>query len=430
MSDSFVPDMKWRILHRAPRMATIIDTDAPRSAIAQGEAAHLSQSPSPRWCPVPGPTDKIDQFLETKLPESPGLVVDLDVVRAKYAALGALFPDATIYYAVKANPTAGVLAALTTLGARFDLASEGEMDRCRACGISADRFSFGNTIKREQEILRAHRIGIDLFAFDSIGELEKIGRAAPGARVFCRMRIDAKGADWPLTRKFGCDQQMAAELLKRARDLGLRPSGLSFHVGSQQTDPSQWAVAIGAASGIFRACARSGLELDFLNLGGGFPAQYRTPIPPLEDYVETINAALRKDFGAARPQIVIEPGRYLVGDAGVLRSTVLLVARKSQRATRRWVYLDAGRYNGLPETQHERIRYRIRTPHDGLPAAPVVLAGPTCDSTDIICEHAGYELPSNLTIGDWVDFLSAGAYTASYASVEFNGFAPIRTYCI
>ena len=142
------------------------------------------------------------------------------------------------------------------------------------------------------------------------------------------------------------------------------------------------------------------------------------------------NSALREHFAGALPRIVIEPGRYLVGDAGVLRSEVLLVARKSRRAEKRWVYLDAGRYNGLPETQGERIRYRIRTSYDGRRCGPVVLAGPTCDSTDIIYEHAGYDLPLDLEIGDAIDFLSAGAYTASYASVEFNGFAPIRTYCI
>ncbi len=386
--------------------------------------------PHSERAPALGTTAKIDRFLATQRPDLPCVVIDLDIMRAKYAALRGLFSEATLYYAVKANPAAGVLAALASLGAKFDLASEGEIDRCRALGIAADRFSFGNTIKRESEIVRAYKSGVDRFAFDSIGELEKIARAAPGAHVFCRMLVEAKGADWPLTRKFGCDPQMAADLLGHARALGLRPIGVSFHVGSQQTDPTQWRAAIAAASGIFHACAGFGLDLDFLNVGGGLPAQYRTPIPPLEDYAETIDAALRKHFGGCRPEIVIEPGRYLVGDAGVLRSQVLLVARKSRRAAKRWVYIDAGRYNGLPETQGERIHYRIRTPHEGRPAAPVVLAGPTCDSTDIIYEHAGYELPLDLEIGDTIDFLSAGAYTASYASVEFNGFAPIQTYCI
>jgi ornithine decarboxylase len=385
--------------------------------------------PSARDRQAPGTTEKIDRFLATQRPNLPCVVIDLDVVRAGYFALRSSFPDATIFYAVKANPAADVLATLASVGAQFDLASEGEIDRCRTLGIATDRFSFGNTIKRESEIVRACRGSIDRFAFDSIVEVEKIARAAPGAQVFCRLLVSGKGADWPLTRKFGCDAEMAIDLLAHARSLGLRPRGLSFHVGSQQIDPTQWQAPIAAAAGIFHACARRGLELAFLNLGGGLPAQYRTPIPPLEDYAEIIEAALRKHFGA-RPEIVIEPGRYLVGDAGVLRSQVLLIAKKSRRAEKRWVYLDAGRYNGLPETQAERIHYRMRTPHGGGRCGPVVLAGPTCDSTDIIYERAGYQLPLHLDVGDTIDFLSAGAYTASYASVEFNGFAPIRTYCI
>jgi len=399
--------------------------------VAHRHPADLEQlPPSARGQQPPGTTEKIDRFLATQRPNLPCVVIDLDVVRAGYSALRSSFPDATIFYAVKANPAADVLATLASVGAQFDLASEGEIDRCRALAIATDRFSFGNTIKRETEIARAYRSGVDRFAFDSIVEVEKIARAAPGAQVFCRLLVSGKGADWPLTRKFGCDAEMAADLLAHARSLGLRPRGLSFHVGSQQTDPTQWQAPIAAAAGIFHACARLGLDLAFLNVGGGLPAQYRTLIPPLEAYAEIIDAALRKHFAGARPEIVIEPGRYLVGDAGILRSEVLLIAKKSRRAEKRWVYLDAGRYNGLPETQAERIRYRIRTPHQGRPGAPVVLAGPTCDSTDIIYEHAGYALPLDLAVGDTIDFLSAGAYTASYASVEFNGFAPIRTYCI
>ena len=393
------------------------------------ETADLKLSPV-RKRELPGATEKIDRFLATKRPSLPCVVIDLDVVRARYSALRASFPDATIFYAVKANPAADVLATLAFLGAKFDLASGGEIERCLNLAIAPERLSFGNTIKRESEIIQAHRNGIDRFAFDSIGELEKVARAAPGARVFCRLLVAAQGADWPLTRKFGCDAEMALELLGRARGLGLDPKGLSFHVGSQQTDPLQWRAPIATAAGIFHACAGRGLDLAFLNIGGGLPAQYRTPIPVLDAYAEVIETALREHFGASRPEIIIEPGRYLVGDAGVLRSEVLLVAKKSQKAAKRWVYLDAGRYNGLPETQNERICYRIRTPHDGVRCKPVTLAGPTCDSTDIIYERAGYELPIALDIGDTIDFLSAGAYTASYASVEFNGYAPIPTYCI
>ena len=351
-------------------------------------------------------------------------------MRAQHHALRAAFPEATIFYAVKANPAAEVIAALAELGCNFDLASAGEILRCQSLGIGAERLSFGNTIKREAEIADAHARGIDLFVLDSIAELEKLSRAAPGARVYCRLLVSGRGAEWPLSRKFGCAADMAIDLLLRARTLNLRPVGVSFHVGSQQTDPQQWGPAIATAARVFHACAKSGLDLDLLNVGGGFPAHYRTPVSPIAAYVDAVDSALARHFRSARPRLLIEPGRYMVGDAGILRSQVLLVARKSHHAQRRWVYIDAGRYNGLPETFGERIHYRLRTPHDGAPCEAVILAGPTCDSTDVIYQHSDCRLPLDLAIGDPLDFLSAGAYTASYASVEFNGFPPLKTYCI
>jgi ornithine decarboxylase len=398
--------------------------------LEEPEPAAPTEAPVSATHLLPAGSHRIDRFLAERDPRSPCIVVDLELVRANYRALRALFPKATIFYAVKANPAAEVIGALAALGASFDLASEGEIRRCAALGIPASRLSFGNTVKRESEIAHAHEGGIGLFAFDSIAELQKIARAAPGAQVYCRLLVEGKGAEWPLSHKFGCAVEMAIELLQRAKPLGLRPVGVSFHVGSQQTDPRQWEAAIAAAAQVFHACAKAGIALELLNLGGGFPAQYRMPVPPLAAYPEVIDGALSTHFGHSPPCLVVEPGRYLVGDAGVLRSTVLLIARKSQHARRRWVYLDAGRYNGLPETLGERIHYRLRTPHEGAETGSVILAGPTCDSTDIIYERADYRLPLDLAIGDSVDFLSAGAYTASYAAVEFNGFDPIRAYCI
>jgi len=395
-----------------------------------------AENPAPVVRPSPpgggnvGSSKRIDEFLARHAPATPFIVIDLQTVQARWEAFRAHFPQARILYAVKANPAAEVIGALASLGADFDLASEGEIDRCHALGIDAKRLSFGNTVKRASAIAQAHQLGIDLFAFDSSGELEKLARAAPGTRVFCRMLVHTGHAQWPLTHKFGCGHEMAVELLGQAKTLGLRPVGLSFHVGSQQIDPAQWAVAIAGASWIFHACARSGLDLEVLNVGGGFPSQYRDPIPPLKAYADAINGALAWHFGSSIPNIAVEPGRTMVGDAGILRTEVLVVARKSRQAQERWVYLDAGRYNGLAETQGERIRYRLRTAHDGTPCGPVIIAGPTCDSSDIIYQHSGYELPLALASGDHVDFLSAGAYTASYAAVEFNGFEPIKTYFV
>lgn len=379
---------------------------------------------------VPGTLSRIDRYLAQYAPPTPCVVVDLATVRRQFHALHAALPDARIYYAVKANPADPVIAALSALDIGFDLASAGEIDRCRAQNIDPRRFCFGNTVKREREIAWAHALGIDLFAFDSLAELQKLARAAPGARVFCRLSVHGRGAEWPLTRKFGCAPHLAIDLLLRARTLGLRPIGVSFHVGSQQTDPAQWTAAIGHAAGVFLACRRRGLALDLLNVGGGLPAQYRAPIPPLGRYAEAIATAVAHHFGSSPPQLMIEPGRYLVGDAGLLRAQVLLIAHHGSRDPRRWVYVDAGRYNGLAETQGEAIHYRIRTPHDGGACEPVVLAGPTCDSTDIIYDRTNCALPLDLAIGDTIDFLSAGAYTASYASVEFNGFPPVAAHCI
>lgn len=373
-------------------------------------------------------TLRLDRFLVEQCPLTPFLVLDLDVVRARYQALQRVLPTTDIYYAVKANPAPEIIATLAELGASFDLASPGEIALCRNAGIPPDRLSFGNTIKRESTIGAASRDGISLFAFDSAAELEKLARSAPSARIFCRMLVENKGAEWPLTRKFGCEAHMAAELLLAAKQRGLQPTGLSFHVGSQQTDPNQWSAAIARAAWIFRVCARQGLTLEMLNLGGGLPAHYRAPIPPLADYAERIEAALNREFGTSRPRILIEPGRYLVADAGLLRTEVLLISRKSARARERWVYLDAGRYNGLGETLDERIQYRIRTSRNGHGCGPVILAGPTCDSTDILYRRHSYDLPLDLSVGDHVDFLSAGAYTASTAAVAFNGFTPIRSY--
>ena len=215
-------------------------------------------------------------------------------------------------------------------GAHFDVASPDEIDICLGLKVPPERLSFGNAIKRESAIAQSRAAGVDLFAFDSIAEVEKLARSAPGSRVFCRILIENKGAEWPLTQKFGCESHMAVELITAAKRLGLHPVGLSFHVGSQQTDPQQWGSAIAHAAWIYHGSAHQGVHLQLLNLGGGPPAHYREPIQPLAAYAEAIENALRKEFGSSRPDIIIEPGRYLVGDAGLLRTEILLISRKSQ----------------------------------------------------------------------------------------------------
>jgi ornithine decarboxylase len=375
-------------------------------------------------------TERINRFLAENRPETPCLVVDLDVIGEAYDLLRWHLPLARVYYAVKANPAPQIVAMLERKGANFDVASRGEIELCFTNGINADRLSFGNTIKKEKDIAFAYQAGLRLFAFDSPFELDKLARAAPGAQVFCRILVACEGAEWPLSRKFGCAPEMAVELLRHARDLGLDPYGVSFHVGSQQTDLGQWDGAIGRAARMFSLLAEADIELRMVNIGGGFPAHYRSDVPAIDGYARSVMAAITRHFGNRLPEIIIEPGRSLVGDAGIIQSEVVLISRKGSGDDRRWIYLDVGRFNGLTETMDESIKYRITTPGRGGASGPVILAGPTCDSADILYECTDYRLPLGLEVGDKIEILSTGAYTASYASVGFNGFSPIRTYCI
>jgi ornithine decarboxylase len=379
-------------------------------------------------------SERIHDFLRRRrdegLDDGPCLVVDLDIVRENYRAFAKALPDSRIFYAVKANPAPELLALLASLGSCFDTASVAEIEMVLAAGATAERISFGNTIKKERDIERAHALGVRLFAVDCKAEVEKIARAAPGAKVFCRFLFGCAGAEWPLSRKFGCDPEMAVDVLDHAQRLGLDPCGVSFHVGSQQRRTAAWDEALKSAAAIFRACADRGINLSMVNLGGGFPTRYLREVPAVEAYGRSIFRALRRHFGNRIPETIIEPGRGMVGDAGVIEAEVVLVSKKSEHDRTRWVYLDIGKFGGLAETMDESIRYAIRTPHDGDEVGPCVLAGPTCDSADVLYEKRPYDLPISIEIGDKVLIEGTGAYTATYAAVAFNGFAPLRTYHI
>lgn len=371
------------------------------------------------------------QFLAEHKPATPCLVVDLDVVARKYAALQAALPQAEIFYAVKANPAPEILNRLAAAGSSFDTASAGEIRSALATGADASRISFGNTIKKPADIAWARGEGVNLFAFDAIEELKKIAAHAPGAEVYCRILVEAEGALWPLNRKFGCVPAMAVDLLIEAKALGLVPVGVSFHVGSQQLDPAQWDRAIAAAQGVFARCAEAGVTLRMIDLGGGFPADYAPGVAGIDAYGAAIAEAMNAHFGAIWPRLIIEPGRYMVADAGVIEAEVLLVSRKSAEEERRWVYLDIGRFGGLAETEGEAIRYRVEALDTVATATgPVILAGPTCDSADILYDKANYRLPLDLKAGDRVRLHSTGAYTTTYSAINFNGFDPLKAYFI
>jgi len=375
-------------------------------------------------------TDRIQEFLRTRREDGPCMVLDLDVVRENYNSFAKALPDTRVFYAVKANPDAQVLALLARLGSCFDTASVVEIEQALAAGASPDRISFGNTIKKERDIARAYEYGVRLFAVDCEAEVEKVARAAPGSKVFCRILCNGEGAEWPLSRKFGCAPEMAPRVLETAHRLGLHAYGLSFHVGSQQRNPRMWDSALESSSEIFRDLAERGITLSMVNLGGGFPTKYLKDVPAVRAYGQAIFRSLRKHFGNQIPETIIEPGRGMVGNAGIIEAEVVLISKKSDDDTVRWVYLDIGKFNGLAETMDEMIRYPIRTEFDGDATEPCVLAGPTCDSVDVMYEKDPYHLPISLEIGSKVLIEGTGAYTTTYSAVGFNGFPPLKSYVI
>ncbi|WP_152465191.1 type III PLP-dependent enzyme [Sulfitobacter sp. THAF37] len=356
--------------------------------------------------------------------DRPTLVVSRDRVSAQYDALHAGLGGAHIHYAVKANPAAQIIRMLVKKGSGFDAASRQEIELCLAQGAKPENISFGNTIKRASDIAFAYSAGVTLFAADSDAELEKIAAHAPGARVYLRLIVENSMADWPLSRKFGCAPQALPGLLDYARDLGLVPYGLSFHVGSQTKRAEYWNPVLDQVSKLWHAARADGHDLQLLNLGGGFPAFYGEDIDAPRAYAAAVMQAVEDRFGAV-PQVMAEPGRGLVAEAGHIAAEVVLVSRKSADDLHRWVYLDIGRFSGLAETEGEAIRYQIATPHDGGETGPCVLAGPSCDSADILYEKRPIHLPLALKSGDKVMIRCCGAYTSSYSSVGFNGFPPL-----
>ena len=373
-------------------------------------------------------TPKIARFLAQQQPATPCLVLDVDRVEANFRALRRVLPLARVYYAVKANPARQVLDRLVRLGSSFDAASWEEVSACLDAGARPEAISFGNTIKKASAIRAAFRRGVTLFAFDAAEELEKLAKHAPGARVYCRILVENEGADWPLSRKFGTTVENARALMLQAGELGLDPYGLSFHVGSQQTTPRAYELAIAKVAMLFTDLTEAGVNLRMMNLGGGFPTRYREPVPEIDQFGDAIMTSMIEHFGNALPEMLIEPGRFIVGDAGLVSAEVVLVSRRDPNDPVRWVYLDIGRFGGLAETEGEAIKYTITTPHDGSSTGPVAIAGPTCDGADIMYEKSNYRLPLALASGDRVELLATGAYVATYASQRFNGFAPLAEH--
>ncbi|WP_280233070.1 type III PLP-dependent enzyme [Nocardia cyriacigeorgica] len=365
------------------------------------------------------------------MPESPYLMLRPERVRENYRALDAALiragRRARIRFAVKACPVPEILRILDTEGAQFDVASVGEIALCLGLGIAAGQLYYGNPIKKATDIARAHTLGVRRFAFDTEDDLLRIAEHAPGAEVECRFLSAAPPSRTPFGTKFGCAPVEALRLLVRARDLGLVVAGPYFHVGSQQLDPQAWRIGIEQAARIVEALSDKDIAVSSVNIGGGLPVSYAEPAPGIDEIAAvTIGSAVRLLPETA--ELVVEPGRALVATAGVVHAEVMGV--RIAPDGRRWVYLDIGRYNGLAETENEYIAYRFATERDGDPVDEAVLAGPTCDGDDVLYQRTRVLLPTTLRAGDRVRILDTGAYTASYSSVSFNGFAPLAVHVV
>ncbi|GIE93202.1 type III PLP-dependent enzyme [Paractinoplanes rishiriensis] len=353
---------------------------------------------------------------------TPYLVTDLDTVAERYAGFTAALPGVATFYAMKCNPAPEILRTLADQGAGFEVASIGELRMLQALGVDPATVLYSNPVKPPGQIAAAAGMGLWRFSFDSPNELAKIAEKAPGSAVYVRLRVDDSNSMFPLSRKFGTDVEDAYDLMLLARRLGLRPYGVTFHVGSQCGSTSAWQSAIRLAGELMERLRGDGIELEMLDLGGGFPARYRAGVPSIEEIGAVVQDALAEL--PYRPALIAaEPGRHLVAEAAVMAATVI---GREMRGDENWLFVEVSTYHGLMEALQTAGGWDFpvwsSVPElPGTETLPFTITGPTCDSSDTI--GYGIPLPATVTVGDVVYFGSAGAYSLSYATA-FNGFQP------
>jgi ornithine decarboxylase len=351
-------------------------------------------------------------------PQTPFLIIDEEKLRQNCGRFKKEFSEATIYYSVKANSDPNVLSVICEEGLNFDVASWGEIDILRGLGIPPERIIFSAPTKIPRDILSAYEYGVRIFAYDSRLELKKISRFAPDAKVMIRIAVDNSGAEWPLARMFGVSRARALELVPFATKLGLEHYGVTFHVGSQNQRPSTWGGALERVFDIWQELDVEGISGQVINVGGGFPVEYCREVPDVAEIAAVVQRERKRLFGDG-VHLFVEPGRGLVGDAGILVTSVI---NRACRGGDEWLHLDTGVYHGLQETL-EGFAYPVLSEKVCEQQREFTICGPTCDSTDLIME--GVPLPDNLTLGDRLYILSTGAYTVSYE--RYNGIDYPRT---
>ncbi len=348
---------------------------------------------------------------------TPVLLMDKEKILENASLVGKTIPNSHVFYAVKANADKAVLSLLKDKEIGFEIASEGELDLLIDLNISPERIITSNPIKSVPFIQKAYHYGVRYFAFDSLTELRKLEKYAPGCEVYVRLAVPNEGSEWPLSKKFGVELDEAFILLQEAKKKNkVNPTGITFHVGSQCLNVYNWYIAIEKAKQLWQRCAEAGIELKMLNIGGGYPINYTRVAPDIKEVEAYISRFLKEKF-SDKIEVFIEPGRAIVGDAGIMVARVL---GKAVRNYENWLYLDVGVFNGLMESLGG-IKYTYipeEATHASSSYKKWTVAGPSCDSMDVIAKHV--DLPE-VDEGMLVLILSAGAYTVSYAS-EFNGF--------
>lgn len=364
--------------------------------------------------------DKVLNFIAVSDEPSPYLLIDRDVVREKVELIGKNIRNSRVFYAVKANPDREVLSYLNSLGIGFEIASEGELKILSDLGVEPERIITSNPVRTMVFLEQAVSYGIDYYAFDSIAEVDKLSRYAPNRNVYVRLTVPNEGSEWPLSKKFGVELDDALGLLIYAKEKGLNPVGITFHVGSQCNNAYNWNTAIDKARNLWEMAAEKGIGLSMINLGGGYPVRYTKDVISIESIEKEINRLISEKYPPDL-MVFIEPGRAIIGDAGIFVTSVI---GKSRRGDENWLYIDIGVFNGLMESVGG-IKYSYVVGSRNEPKVWTI-AGPSCDSFDVI--DKGVLLPEP-EVGNHLLILSAGAYTISYAS-EFNGFSIPKTILI
>jgi ornithine decarboxylase len=366
---------------------------------------------------------KVLRYLDKEKIDTPFLLIDSDKVREKTSIIGRFIKNSKVFYAVKANPDGEILKFFNELKMGFEISSEGELEILSSLGVGPERIISSNPIKSMKFLKMAAAYGIKYFAFDSAEEIDKLSQLVPHCNVYVRLSVPNEGSEWPLSKKFGVELDEAATLLTYAEDRGLNPVGITFHVGSQCTNIYNWNIALDKAKVLWDIAERNRITLNLLNIGGGYPIKYTKNVVSIETIEKNVNSLIYERFPKGT-EIHIEPGRAVVGDAGILITSVIGKARRSDED---WIYIDVGVFNGLMESVGGiKYSYIVESYKHARYKKPWTIAGPSCDSFDVIDNNVILPEPD---IGNLILILSSGAYTVSYAS-EFNGFSIPKTILI